>query len=122
MRILLCEDYPSFAAIAEDEIADAGFRVGRTATNGHEAVYSVANEGPWDVVVTDYDLGFGPDGDEVAARALSEGVETVVLWSAVKRDYPGEVRTSSKADPRFHLLEKHETEALKTILRSAPSG
>jgi len=119
MRILLCEDYPSFVEIATRALDGMGYQVAKVSTNGHEAMYAVANEGPWDVVISDYDLGFGPTGDDVAAMALHEDVSTVVLWSSIRRDLPGEVRTSSRQDERFHLLEKNEMDALRAILRDA---
>jgi len=115
MKILLCEDYSSFAKMASEILSAASFPVTRVTVNGHTSLLAV-RENDWDVVITDYDLGFGPNGDDVAAEALNADTPLVVLWSSVPRDYPGEVKQSSKDNPHFRLLEKSQTREVVRLL------
>ena len=105
MDILLAEDYQGFADAATAMLELRGFKVSHVATNGHAAMDQIRAR-KWDAVITDYDLGFGPNGGEVALAALHEGVPLVILWSSVSRDV-SELPDEKMVDAiGFHLMEK----------------
>ena len=115
MRLLLCEDYHAFAEIALDALRGAGHKVSSVARNGHAAMDLVRAE-DWDAVVTDYDLGWGPNGGQVAQAALHAGAPLVVLWSSIPRrkdELPDEKMAEALA---FHMLEKSDIKRVVALL------
>jgi DNA-binding response OmpR family regulator len=112
-RILLVEDYEGFADSVVRALGAYGFPVAQVAGTLHEAIDAI-DDGAWDAVVTDWDLGNGHGGQEVAMAALNYNTPLVVLWSTVSR--AGEVDPGLEAEARFHLLEKSEMAPLMDLL------
>jgi len=103
VEILLAEDYADFAEVVTAAFELRGLPIAKVATTGSEAIAAI-NLG-FDAVITDYDLGMGPTGADVARAAVVAGVPFVVLWSSVSRDYA--LRGDPLMDePTFHLMEK----------------
>jgi CheY-like chemotaxis protein len=116
MRILLVEDYPSFVEIAVRALSEKGFEVTEVATDGWSALTAL-DDGEFDALVTDYELGFGPNGGDVALDALSRGLPLVVLWSSIPRgadELPDENMMKASG---FHLLEKSDVSKVAELLR-----
>jgi DNA-binding response OmpR family regulator len=116
LHILLVEDYMSFADAASDALKARGHAVSHVATNLHAALGALdeTKYGQWDAVITDFDLGNGSGGPEVARAALDAGVPLVVLWSAIPRDRdPG---VAALGGPNFLLLGKDDVDAVAEAL------
>jgi len=120
LKILLAEDYPSFADIACDVLAKSGYPVSHVATNGNAAMEALdeSKYPRWDAVITDWDLNYGPNGARVAERALGRDVPLVVLWSSIDRTldlaehYPG-----LDGSPGLHVLRKDALREAVALLR-----
>jgi DNA-binding response OmpR family regulator len=88
-RVLLVEDDEFLGVLFELALSDAGYTVAR-ARSGMEALSKLAAEAPRvDVVVTDINLGEGPDGWQVArrARARQAGMPVVYMTGAAADDW-----------------------------------
>ena len=109
VKLLLVEDYHDFAEIASEQLEKAGYPVTYLATNGNAALNALDDEkyGGFDAVITDFELGTGPDGGDVAKRALDEGTPLVILWSAVNRRLE-ELPEGTFGRDGFHLLRKDD--------------
>lgn len=80
-NVLLVENDQRLGALFEAALNEAGHDVAR-AHNGHEALCRLAAKAPpVDLVVTDIDLGEGPDGWQVArhARAVSPDMPVIYM-------------------------------------------
>jgi CheY-like chemotaxis protein len=79
--VLYVEDEPILRKLAEVILEDAGFEV-VAAESGHAAFEALDEDGkPWCALVTDVNLGDGPDGWAVGrlARKLSPGLPVVYV-------------------------------------------
>ena len=79
-RVLLVEDDELMGVLFELVLIDAGYRVVR-ANNGHEALAQLESGAePVDAVISDIDLGDGPDGWQVARRARAKSSTVPVIY------------------------------------------
>jgi CheY-like chemotaxis protein len=79
-RVLLVEDDEFLGVLFELALSDAGYTVAR-ARSGMEALSKLAAEAPHvDALVTDINLGEGPDGWQVARRARARSAELPVVY------------------------------------------
>lgn len=86
-KVLIAEDEPTILMLAESFLRDAGFET-LSASNGAQAI-ALLNEGSvFDILVTDIDMGNGPNGLAVAAEARSRfaGLHVVYASGAVRTD------------------------------------
>ena len=113
MRLLLAEDYPGFAENVLALLGAKGIKVTQVATNGHVAAALVEGQ-EWDAVLTDYDLGSGPNGGEIAQLAIGN-VPLVILWSSIPR-YQDELPEGVFDAEGFWLLEKSDTRVVVHLL------
>jgi CheY-like chemotaxis protein len=89
-RILIVDDSPQFRALAAELLAERGFDVLMTVTDGEQALAAVAGQCP-DGILLDINLP-GPDGFTVAASlAVACPAARIVLTSADVACLPGEV-------------------------------
>jgi two-component system, OmpR family, response regulator len=115
--VLYVEDEPLLRELASIILSDAGFRV-VTAETGEAAIEALDEDGqPFCAVVTDVNLGRGPDGWAVARRAreLSRGLPVVYVTGASGHQW------ISEAVPESLILRKPFTseqilKALKSLL------
>ena len=78
--VLLVEDDPLIALNLEDELQNAGFSV-VTHTNPVSAMTEIdRNDSVFRALVTDIDLGDGPNGWELAHRALERFPQMVLIY------------------------------------------
>lgn len=78
--ILLVEDDELLAVLFELVLTESGYGVTR-ARNGWEALSKLAADAPpIDALITDIDLGDGPNGWEVARRARSKWTTLPVIY------------------------------------------
>ncbi len=79
-RVLLVEDDELLGVLFELALIDAGYEVAR-ARSGMEALSKLGAEAPpVDAVVTDINLGDGPDGWQVARRARAKSADLPVIY------------------------------------------
>lgn len=79
-RVLLVEDDELLGVLFELALIDAGYDVAR-ARSGQEALSKLAAEAPpVDAVVTDINLGEGPDGWQVARRARARSADLPIIY------------------------------------------
>lgn len=78
-RVLLVEDDELLGVLFELALAEAGYLVVR-ARNAAEALSTLAATPPIDLVVTDINLGDGPDGWQVARRARARSPDMPVIY------------------------------------------
>jgi CheY-like chemotaxis protein len=118
--VLYVEDEPLLRELASTVLSDAGFRV-VTAENGEAAFEASDEDGqPFCAVVTDVNLGRGPDGWAVARRAreLRQGLPVVYATGASGHQW------YSEGVPESRILRKPFTSgqilgALKSLLGSS---
>jgi two-component system cell cycle response regulator CpdR len=79
-RVLLVEDDELMGALFELVLADAGYQVAR-AKSGQEALARLESDAPpIDAVISDIELGEGPDGWQVARRARARSPTMPVIY------------------------------------------
>jgi CheY-like chemotaxis protein len=112
--LLLVEDEPLLALALLDELESANFSV-HLCSSGHEALTRLAAESECAALVTDINLGEGPDGWEVArfARAKFPAVSVVYVTGSDYRDHAlfgtsGSVLLEKPVDPRRLVSTLHE--------------
>jgi DNA-binding response OmpR family regulator len=118
--ILYVEDEPLLRELAAVILEDAGFEV-VTADNGGAAFEALDDNGePWCAVITDVNLGHGPDGWAVArhARDLNRKLPVVYItggsphqWQA--NGVPNSILITKPFDPR-QIVEAIRTLLLRT--------
>jgi DNA-binding response OmpR family regulator len=114
VRILLVEDRSDVADPVLHLMRRRGHEV-EWAKNGMEAEDKM-DQG-WDLVVTDWDLGWGPNGAKVARRAVASNVPKVILWSGLNRERELLAQAPELLDDDdFHLLGKEQTRELFDLL------
>jgi two-component system, cell cycle response regulator CpdR len=77
--VLLVEDDELLGVLFELALAEAGYLVTR-ASNGAEALATLAAASSVDLLVTDISLGDGPDGWQVARRARARSADMPVIY------------------------------------------
>ena len=101
--VLAVDDQFLLLYLLQCALEDGGFNV-VTAGAGHEALSRVESDGGRDIIglVTDIDLGDGPDGWEVARRArrLNPALPVVYVTGDSGRDW------EAQSVPRSALLRK----------------
>jgi DNA-binding response OmpR family regulator len=106
--LLLVEDELSVLEVLENALADAGFDV-VTACNGAQAIAELdANPIRFDAVITDINLGAGPDGWEISqhVRSLVPDMPIVYLTGASAHEWPSQgVGGSVLATKPFSLAQ-----------------
>ena len=120
--VLFVEDEPLLRELAIIILGDAGFQV-VTAENGRAAFEALDEDGsPFCAIVTDINLGAGPDGWAVAKRGreLNKALPVIYLTGASGYQW------QSQGVPKSMLLRKPFTsdeilQALRSILGSAAS-
>jgi len=118
--VLYVEDEPLLRELATIVLGDAGFEV-VTAENGTAAFEVLDEDGsPFCAVVTDVDLGAGPDGWAVAKRAreLNRALPVIYVTGGSGHQW------QSQGVPKSMLLRKPFTsveivQALQSILGNA---
>lgn len=87
MRILVVDDMPEMIDSLQRMLEMRGHAVGSalTAEGAFAALDEGTDAGPFDAVITDFDLGFGYTGAAVAKDAFDYGIP-VCLWSGITRD------------------------------------
>jgi DNA-binding response OmpR family regulator len=87
-RVLLVEDDIVVSLELHEFLQDSGFTV-EAAYSGDGAMASIKREAPW-ALVTDLDLGRGPDGFEVAryARVARPGLPVVFISGSMGARHP----------------------------------
>lgn len=78
VRVLVVDDEPQICAFVSRVLEGAGYRV-TTAADGPAAIASVAQDGPPDLLFTDYKMP-RMDGDELAARLRQRTPDLKVLY------------------------------------------
>jgi DNA-binding response OmpR family regulator len=80
MTLLLVEDDVLIAEVLAEALGDAGFAVVHAA-NGTEGLCKLsADQPPFDVVITDIQLGLGPNGWEIGRQARVQVAEMPVIY------------------------------------------
>ncbi|MCM5560072.1 ATP-binding protein [Pleomorphomonas sp. JP5] len=102
-RILLVEDNPADAVQASELLSGAGATV-TLCTTATMALDSLANEQPFDAVITDLHLGNEPAGWEIAERALARDPATVVF--VVSGHLPATSPLGNRYGNRLKLSDK----------------
>ena len=118
--VLYVEDEPLLRELATIILGDAGFQV-VTAENGRAAFEALDEDGsPFCAIVTDINLGAGPDGWAVAKRGreLNKALPVIYLTGASGYQW------QSHGVPKSMLLKKPFTSdeilhALRSLLGSA---
>ena len=120
-RVLLVEDQPMLRWYACDALTDAGYDV-TEAADAAEAFRALVLE-PFDVLVTDIDLGAGPDGLELAryARMAQPGLPVVYATGRAHVD-PAECAPGSRLLAKPYSPRSLEHAASEAIDGGAPSG
>ncbi|HVN46851.1 MAG TPA: PAS domain S-box protein [Steroidobacteraceae bacterium] len=113
-RVLLVEDDAGVRAATRMLLSVEGYRVSAVGSRD-EALRSAAEEGPPDLLITDYHLGNGELGTEVIA-ALREKVGAEVRAVLVTGDTSSVVK-HMRNDPRLRIASKPiDAEQLLTVL------
>jgi DNA-binding response OmpR family regulator len=112
--LLLVEDEPLLALALSDELERANFAV-HLCSSGYEAITRLASESECAALVTDINLGEGPDGWEVArfARARFPAVSVIYVTGSDYRDHAlfgtsGSILLEKPVDPRRLVSTLHE--------------
>jgi CheY-like chemotaxis protein len=79
--ILITEDEPTVLMLAESILADAGYEI-LTAANGAQAIALFESGATPDLLVTDINMGDGPDGHAVAAAAVARLPSLPVIYTS----------------------------------------
>jgi CheY-like chemotaxis protein len=101
-RVLLVED-ERITALAEGRaLMDHGYTVNK-ATTGEEAVAMFGEDGVYDLVLMDIDLGPGIDGIEAARRILGKRRVPLVFLSSHRQD---EIEARAAGIGRYGYAQK----------------
>jgi CheY-like chemotaxis protein len=79
--ILIAEDEPTILMLAESFLQDAGFET-LSAGNGAQALALLDSGATLDALVTDIDMGEGPNGLSVAIEAVQRVVGLPVVYAS----------------------------------------
>ena len=91
MRALVVEDEPLIRMHLCDLLEEAGFEC-EEAGNAAQAIALLEDGWLPEILVTDFNLGPGPDGADLAAEALRRLPEDLDWTASIYADHPGEVQ------------------------------
>lgn len=112
MKVLLVEDYQSFADLITEYLTDQGHRVTHVSTGA--GAISLLDDFEFDAVVSDWELEWkGPDGGDILKHAAETWPTTItVAFSSLDRT--PELR--SRGIVVDHVLVKNEITKLGSVL------
>jgi CheY-like chemotaxis protein len=101
LRVLVADDHPLVMMGVADLLEEAGF-IAEGAPNGAAAIARLKSGPTVDILITDINMGAGPDGWEVAeaARAIDPLIPVIYMTGAAAHEF------ESRAVPTALLLTK----------------
>lgn len=115
--VLVVDDFQGMRTMLRDFVRAMGVGTIETAHNGHNAIHQLSNN-RYDVVICDYNLGPGPNGQQVLETARMKnliGVATV--WVMVTAEKTAEmVMGAAEVRPDDYLLKPINQTVLETRL------
>jgi DNA-binding NtrC family response regulator len=101
VAVLVVEDDPLIHDLVEPALADAGYQV-LTAASANKAIGHLEADTAIKALVTDVELGHGPNGWDIATRARELHPEMAVIYmtGAAASDWP------SKGVPNSLIIQK----------------
>lgn len=92
MRVLVADDDPLLLATVGEALAHLGAQVTRAAS-GAELIDQLANEGPFDLVVTDVSMPWMSGMQAIhAARTAGLGTSVIIMTALADNRIPSQVR------------------------------
>jgi CheY-like chemotaxis protein len=110
-RVLLAEDDPAMMGTISHALAVLGYAVVR-AENGAELIEQLAEQGPFDLIVTDVSMPW-MNGLNAIRSMRTAGLATpvIVVTALADQDIPAQVRALSPATLLRKPFELHQLEA-----------
>lgn len=116
-KVLVIDDFQGMRTMLRNIIRDMGVNQVETAGNGKEAIQQLRNGG-YDIVICDYNLGAGPNGQQVLEEARYDrliGVSTI--WVMVTAEKTSDmVMGAAEVKPDDYVLKPINQGMLETRL------
>lgn len=123
VRILLSDDEPAFLGLEKDfielEVGAGNVDIVQCDSGGHAIEQLQASDAkPFQMVITDMEMGRGPDGVDVAMEAVRRGIANVYINTCFDfRRYPetekGRRLNQAAANPNIRVKSKMDISAME---------
>jgi tetratricopeptide (TPR) repeat protein len=113
--VLVVDDFQGMRTMLRDFVRSMGVGNIETAHNGHNAIHQLSNN-RYDVVICDYNLGPGPNGQQVLETArLKNLIGVATVWVMVTAEKTAEmVMGAAEVRPDDYLLKPINQAVLET--------